>query len=191
MDQNEKVEDLFFDTPLIFKIKNAARDFFDSWRQNAKLNYPDHEFFADDIEIEANMKQSFYDGVSSLFREENQYKRIIPGWSIGYVLGYVQSNLDTRWCHEYIFTKTEEFKELLLLKAIRNYFELELSSIEKVFMIFSYFRDQIECTDDVIYKSENVIFLKEYDKFNNIEIDEFKTFTLKYLVSIHQNNLLI
>lgn len=63
--------------------------------------------------------------VKSLIKEERIEQRQMLGYDYGFVVGFIQGNLNAHWFNEYIVKKTDLYKGFMINKAILNYLEFD------------------------------------------------------------------
>src|SRR3990167_10797116 len=114
------------ESPLIFKIKDIASEIYDSWRAHTKPKYPDYSFEASIKTLETDLKIAFAKSLKCLWEEEKEEERKRLGWSTGFILGCISSTLSTQWSYQYVYKKTDEYKQLLLLKTLTQYLDFDL-----------------------------------------------------------------
>lgn len=173
-------------SPLIFKIKNIASEIYDSWRTSTKSQYPDYPFKANLKTLATDLEIAFVESLKCLWKEEKEENRKIPGWSTGFILGYVSSALSTKWSYQYVYIETDEYKQLLLLKALIQYLDVDLTSMERLEKIYNYFFDEkTDITAETNNITEIVVSLDQFKKQkNNIRDKEFKKKLIQYLENI-------
>lgn len=107
-------------------LQTTSFNLFRKWIENAKKSYTSYDLRISDEGILVNdLKSTIKSSLICLFKREYEDKRLIPGWSIGFIYGYIQSNLNLHWYHEYILKQSDDYKQTISLQAIRNYLESE------------------------------------------------------------------
>lgn len=150
------------------KINNISFQMFRDWTKNAKSKYPDYDFTINDETILQNdLFKAIKSAVKSLNDKEG-LNRNKQGYDVGFIWGYIHGNLNLHWYHEYIRKRSQDYKDLMILKAIQLYFDLEeISSIK------------IESLYKKIYQSdvnlENILI--------KVNKKEFTHFNINYLPS--------
>lgn len=174
------------ESPLIFKIKDIASEIYDSWRSHTKPKYPDYPFEASGKTLETDLKIAITKSFELLWKEEKEEKRKRLGWSTGFILGCISSTLSTQWSYQYVYIETDEYKQLLLLKTLVQYLDLDLITVERLKKLYNYFLDKkTDLIGEINNKSEIVVYL---DKFKEEKKDAlhnaFKNKLIKYLENI-------
>jgi len=102
-------------------IPKTAFDLFREWVKNAKNKYPYYNFdIINERCLVDDLSQSFDKAVKSIYSDKNFESRDVPGWSTGFFLGFVSSNLNYGWHHEYIGKQTNAYRHVHILNAIRK-----------------------------------------------------------------------
>lgn len=170
-------------SPLMFKMKSIAQQFFSLWKEGVAKKYSNFLFQAD-LEIMAeDMLASFAKGLCCLFKEKNKKSRRIPGWSIGYIFGFVSSDLCTHWCHRYIYSETDEYKRLMFIKAVILYLDFDhviCKKLENLYKYLVHIRTDIAEKKDT--QQEKIVFLEHFKLKNNHE--KFQKLIISYLESV-------
>ena len=133
-------------------LSTIAFNLFKKWTKNATKKYPNNDFTIVDEGVLVNdLIDTIRSALISLAQSDKS-KKSIPGWSVGFVIGFISSNLNTCWVHEYIVKSSEKYKRLLILKIIRDFFNSKdayiLSQLSAIF--------QKEMLEDVNLKNLNL-----------------------------------
>lgn len=119
------------------KIQNKSFQMFRDWTDSAKTHYPDYDFTIVDETILVNdLSSSIQSAVNTLKKEDKASKREIPGFDIGFMWGFIQSNLNAHWVHEYIRKRSNDYKMLMTLKALQLYLDIDELSLIKIDEIY-------------------------------------------------------
>lgn len=162
------------------KIQNISFQMFRDWTANAKIQYPDYDFTIIDETILVNdLTDCIHSAVNSLRDEERASKRKIPGFDIGFIWGFIHSNLNGHWVHEYIRKRSNDYKMLMTLKALQLYLDIEDISLMK---IDEFYKKMF--LEDVNF--ENIYFKPDKNKFSDFGFDLKITFNTK-----RENNISI
>ncbi len=104
------------------KLSSVAFNLFRDWVINASELYPDHDFsiVSEQVLVE-DLKDTLTVGLNSLFEPEHNIKRLTPGWEIGFLFGFIEGNLGGHWFNEYIRKRSDEYKQIMILDAIKIY----------------------------------------------------------------------
>jgi len=174
------------ESPLVFKIKDIASEIYDSWRAHTKSKYPDYPFEASVKTLETDLKIAIAKSLECLWKEEKREKRKRPRWSTGFILGCISSTLSTQWSYEYVYIETDEYQQLLLLKTLIQYLDLDLITVERLKKLYNYFLDKkTDLIGEINNKGEIVVFLDKFkeDKKEALQ-NTFKKKLIKYLEKI-------
>ncbi|MFH1005643.1 MAG: hypothetical protein V1781_09180 [Bacteroidota bacterium] len=146
------------------KIKNISFQMFRDWTKNAIKKYPDYDFTIIDESILLNdLIQTIKSAVKSL-KEEEVLNRKKQDYDVGFIRGFIHGNLNLHWYHEYIRKRSQDYKDLMILKAIQLYFDMEEISTIKIENLYK-----------KIYQSEmnleNIFVKVDKKKFAHFGID--------------------
>ena len=149
-------------------LSTIAFNLFKKWTKNATKKYPNNDFTIVDERILVNdLIDTIRSALISLAMSDKS-KKSIPDWSIGFLIGFISSNLNTHWVYEYIVKPSQKYKRLLILKIIRDFFNLKdayiLSQLSAIF--------QQEMLEDVNLKNLNLGIEKKDLNLKNLK---FKT----------------
>lgn len=129
-------------------------DLFRYWTSEAKIIYPNHNF---DIQDESDLITEFENTVKSackaLNKEKNKEKRLIIGFDSGFVDGFIRSSLDTHWYFEFIYKKSDAYKEFLAIKAVKLYLEVNTKALNGIQKLY----EHLLTTDSVYTEHETTI----------------------------------
>lgn len=171
---NEEDESKFLEilkkSPIYSKLKRVAPQFFDAYKKKMKKQYPYCTFEADREILIKDAEYSFASALKALFKEEKKEKRNIPGWSEGFVMGFVSSRLCTRWYSAHIYSNIKEYKQLMFLKSLIIYLEFDLMTTAKIEKIYNYLVDKnsgILEDNDYDYKDDKDEKIVSLEKFRN------------------------
>ncbi len=179
--------------PLIFKIKKVALEFFNEWKLSLDDVYKNFVFEINEKSLIDDMVRSFSKALSSLFREEKQDNRRRYGFSVGFIQGYVSSNLSVHWSSKYVLPRTEGYKELMLLKTISSYLKVDLLTMHRLEKLYQYYLDNTIITKSIDYQNTtdlNVIDLQKFKQKSKQKKDyqqptaSFQKFTDDYFYEL-------
>lgn len=129
------------------------------------VNRSHHNKIKDD-EVEDVFIDHLEKAIKTLVEEKSEEKKLIKGWSFGYVCGYLRGSIDVEWVNKYIIKQSKEYKDLMKIKAIIAYLKWDQSSLDKIFSIYKYLIDQrVQSTEIVESTSSNVISILKYTDF--------------------------
>jgi hypothetical protein len=193
MKEDLKYIKIIENSPLIFKIKDVSLKFFDVWKIAMQSKYPDILFDSKAKILATDMIHSFAESLKALFMEEKEETRIFPKWlkwSEGFILGFVASSLTSQWVNEYIYMKTAEYKQLMFLKAIILYFDVDKATMFRINQLYKYLiNDEIDILKNVSDKQTKSSKIIHFKKFKNQKLkledrENFDQLLSKYLESI-------
>lgn len=158
-------------TDVEYKLDKVAYKLFKIWVKNASSKYPDLDFtIKDESVLVIDLNNSIEFALKTLFNEEHKKNREKKGFDIGFVLGFVKSNLNAHWFEVYITRRSEEYKQIIVLNSIKKY--LNSNEIAKIHILDFY--------KELINQNIN---LKDYDvKVPEIQVDLKE---LKFSNSVH------
>ena len=123
-------------------ILNKAFEIFRDWTKKIQQEYPNLDLnIKDETCLTENLLETIQNAKISLMKDEKAENRKIEGFDIRYMLGFMESNLNTKWYYEYFIKQSNEYKEFIAIKAIKLYFEMDdlvkikISSIYKQLLI--------------------------------------------------------
>lgn len=147
------------------KIQKVAFQMFRDWTKNAKLKHSKLDFTIIDETILVNdLTNCIISAVKTLKKEEKQEKREIPGYDIGFIWGFIYTNLNGRWFHEYIRKRNDDYKMLMTLKALQLYLDIEDIALIKIDEIY-----RKMFIEDVNF--ENIYFKPDKKQFKDFGSD--------------------
>jgi len=122
---------------------------FRDWTAKARSLHPEMDFTIKDESVLVNdLVSCARSAVNSLRADEKKTRREIPGYDVGFMLGYISSSLNEHWVHEYIRKRSEDYKILIALKALRIYLELDEVVLIKINKLYSgLYQDDVNFTD--------------------------------------------
>lgn len=151
------------------KIQKAAFQMFRDWTKNAKIKYTTLDFtIIDEGILVKDLTNSIKSAVNSLKKEEKEVKRNRHGYDIGFMLGFINSNLNGHWVHEYIRKRNDDYKALMVLKALQLYLDIEDIALIKIDEIYKKIFINDVNYEDIYLKPDK----KQFKDFgSNIEFD--------------------
>ncbi len=174
MDYKKKISN----SGIAFKIKNISKQVFSRWLENAKEVYnlsPELFNKIKDDEVGNIFLDHLEKAIRALVEEKSDDKKSIRGWSFGYLCGHLQGSIDAEWVNKYIIEPSKEYGDLMKIKAIIEYFNLDDISSEKIFFIYNYLIAQrIQPTESPEVTSSNVISIFKHKDSDQVKKNEFK-----------------
>lgn len=154
------------------KIEKTAFQLFRVWTKRALRHYPDLNFVIKDEKILVDdLKDSIISSLEALYKSDkfDDLHRAIS-WDVGFVLGFMQGKLDTHWFHEYIEKRSEEYKQIMILTAIKRFFAIEeLPNIRLLHLYRRLIKEDINLREFDINIPEINIDIRNYDIENSKE----------------------
>ena len=112
-------------------VRKIAFELFREWTKKALAKYSHNDFtIIDETCLIEDMEESLNNAISSLLKKERAEERTTPGYDYGFVLGFIQGNLNSYWYNEYIVRRTDVYKGYVINKAFFEY--LKFNDIERV-----------------------------------------------------------
>lgn len=113
--------------PPLSNLSSIAFELFRHWSKKAQQKFKNCDFdITDERILVSNLETSIKAAVFSLTKEEKVEKRSVFGYDYGFFLGYVQSNLNAFWFHEYVCKQMDIYKEFCALKAATLYLKQDV-----------------------------------------------------------------
>ena len=175
---------------------------FRDWVGSARFYHPKLDFTIKDEQIIVqDVKQSFESAQQSLLKEEKEEKRMIPGYNYGFICGFIISNLDGHWFNEYIRKQSVQYKEFLVVKALKSYLEFDVVTASRIVPLYKHLltdRNNLALADDAIPEnnlkeisddmleesSNNVIVTTLINQINRYIIETFRQRVPEYMLSL-------
>ncbi len=110
------------------QLPDMAFGLFRQWVEKARERYPDLDFsIRDESLLVRDLKEAVGKSLVSLSARQKQTPATIAEHyrDIGFVQGFIESNLNQRWFHEYVVKRSEQYKRVVALSAVRRYLEAE------------------------------------------------------------------
>jgi hypothetical protein len=170
-------------SPVAFKIKNLALEMFAAWQEHMKYRDPEASFKAESKQIIHDVEDCFARSLAALCDDGSQ--RIGSSWEMGFIYGFVQSSASSFWCHEYIYSKTEEYKQLMLFKSIFTYLQIDDLATEKIEKLYKHLIGE-EVSLQKEKNEQKIISLAAFKKYHKKggHDNEFYSFLKSSLSSI-------
>ena len=122
-------------SPLDSAASTSAFSMFRGWNEkalpNEKIHIKNEQLLVEDL------KEAFRSAVAAIKREDLDAK--LPGWDIGFVIGFVSGSLGVLWYNEYIARNSEQYKILSAMKALSSYFEIKGTELLRVEKLYEHF----------------------------------------------------
>lgn len=122
-------------TPILQKIEPAAFSFFREWTKAATKDFPDMDFtIKDESILVKDLTNSIHSALASLNEKEEQSHFL--SWKIGFFKGFVGSNLNLHWYHEYIHKQSHEYRVITMLQSINKYLMVKENAREEIDTVY-------------------------------------------------------
>lgn len=181
MDYKKKIKR----SPIAFRISVISKVVFAEWLENAKVAYSLQADLIDIIkndDVENLLMDCLTDAIKTLVENKSIEKKAVPGWSFGYVCGNVQGRLEAIWYKKYILETGIEYENIIKLKAIVEYFKLDLLLLDKIGKIYSHLLEQrVQPSVDKFNIFQNVVSILKNKNNTNVKIEDFKSSILELL----------
>jgi hypothetical protein len=173
MSEGKKYSKYVQNSSLIFKINKVSSEIFSEWwNLNQKKHQLPHPFEVDSKKLATDIQRSFAKALESLL-EKTMHDE---AFSIGYIEGFVSSNINVGWCYEYICSNNEAYKKIFFLKALVEHLKFDALLSQKLIKCYHYMTTQKTGIIDTI-KSEKIVNLndfklnKEKNQNKNLQIE--------------------
>ena len=174
MDYKKKITN----SGIAFRIKSISKQIFSQWLENAKDVYglsPELFNKIKDDEVENTFLAHLERAIEALVENKSDKKKSIRGWSFGYLCGHLQGSIEVEWVNKYIIEPSQEYEDLMKIKAIIEYLNFDDTSLDKIFSIYQYLITQrIQPTGSIEVTSSNVISIFKHKSLNQVKENEFK-----------------
>jgi hypothetical protein len=106
--------------------------------------------------------------VRCLVKEEKAEQRKILGYDFGFIIGFIQGNLNKHWFNEYIIKRTDLYKGFVINKAIIEYLKFDNLTRIRVKSIYeNILEEELNLNIYDFSISENEIQKYEIDKIKS------------------------
>ena len=134
------------------KIPKASFDLFRHWTKVVGIS--EKIVIKSEQSLVADLRNAIEAAIKALKHQSNLSRK--PwGWDIGFIIGFIDSNLGNHWFFEYVTKNSEKYKAFAALRAIETYFR---------------FNDIAKIRTDSLYRR----FLEEDSNIENIKIEVTK-----------------
>jgi len=123
------------------KIEKVAFDLFRCWVKKIAISHPDLDFtIKDESRLSKDLKNTIEKSLHSLYENEGQrlsktniFQR---NWNTGFIFGFIQSNLNGLWFHEYVIKRSDEYKQIIVLSALQKYIQYDETAKFRILHIY-------------------------------------------------------
>lgn len=119
-------------------ISGKAFAMFKDWTKNASVKHPGYVFdILDETLLVNDLTNTIKSAINSLKKEKYENRSLI-GFDIGFMIGFIRSNLNMHWGYEYIVKQSENYKTFIALKAVASYLEFASLTTIRINAIYKY-----------------------------------------------------
>lgn len=175
-----------------FELEGIASEIFCIWIKTAGLEHNVAAAKAQKYSSNGQLNEDFTNCFLDAFRSEKsigtQEKRARNEWSYGYICGYIQGNLETKWYDQFIFKRSEKYRELLETKALIEFLKLSSAPSESIGQIHEHLlHEESGIIEETNTSSGNVFYLKDRKGTAGVKANEIQ----KRLVGKLEKSLLL
>jgi len=139
-------------TKSIIKIK--AFSLFRTWSKRVELNQSNMKIaIFDEMILVNNLTEAIQNALIALMDDNKKEKRQKNGFDIGFVSGFICSQLNTTWYYEYILKQTDEYKQFIAFKALKIYIEFDKLSEIRISAIY---KNLIENDNNLLERNQDI-----------------------------------
>lgn len=139
-------------TKSIIKIK--AFSLFRTWSKRVELNQSNMKIaIFDEMILVNNLTEAIQNALIALMDDNKKEKRQKNGFDIGFVSGFIRSQLNTTWYYEYILKQTDEYKQFIAFKALKIYIEFDKLSEIRISAIY---KNLIENDNNLLERNQDI-----------------------------------
>ncbi|MBF0157064.1 MAG: hypothetical protein HQL57_07775 [Magnetococcales bacterium] len=160
---------------LIFKIRRTASALFSGWLDNSGCNDLFHHDAIDDDLIVNDFTECLSIAIDEIKTKSKEQKDIF-GWAYGFLCGFVEGALHTKWHFRYVVQRTEEYKYTTFFHSLYKYFDLKPDLLEQVHILYEYYLNQD--SEEVLWRSECGV---DFGKFDIGDSTQFRDKFLAYM----------
>ncbi|MBF0240226.1 MAG: hypothetical protein HQM12_21185 [SAR324 cluster bacterium] len=189
---NDAVRVFFDETPLKQKINEVAIRYFNAWKRQALIEFPQHDFTVDDHVIIATMQNSFIEGLATLNKEVyTEKKNRLPGFGVGFIEGFVRSNLNSLWLTEFIIKKSQHYRDFLILNALSSLLRMDQTTVKKLFQLYGSLDNRIDALSRLTSFTSPTVHFNFTNSFDSLkcydnQLQDFQEVATKYLDDLIQ-----
>jgi len=122
-----------------------AFSMFSKWVTGAKIHFPDLNYQIKDANLlKEDLDQAIKKAIVSLINEDKAEKRKQLGYDYGFIVGFIQGNLNAAWHNEYIQKQTNHYKKLVVIRVLETFFTF--NEVLKLKLSSAY---SAQCKDDL------------------------------------------
>ncbi len=180
---------------IIFKVRKTALNIFNGWVHNAHYYEGiDGEVLRkiDDEVIVKDFLETLTKAIESVSTKSHD-KKDLAGWAYGYICGYIQGSLHTRWYAKYVVQQSQEYKNMLMLLSAFRAFESDQSAIDLACKFYQYYllQDSVDMSGSIpshiIDRHMKNVSLEQINKFNKDLPNFLKRESMKMMFNVFKN----
>jgi len=164
-------------------IASKAFEMFRDWSSIVKHYHPEISFCIIDETVLVN---DLIDVITSAKKTLNSGKYIedrkIVGFDIGFMLGYIGSQLNVIWETNYLYKNLPQYKELMMLKAIQLYFLTDTVNPNNIDKIYRELINEDINIDDFDFSCKHKHY-EEYDFLNEEAFNSNLSIVIQNLIN--------
>lgn len=151
-------------SPLDSAASTSVFSIFRDWNEKALPNEKIH--IKNEQLLVKNLKEAFQSAITAIRKKDLNSK--LPGWDVGFIIGFISGSLGALWYYEYIARNSEQYKVLSAMKALSSYFEIKDIELLKVEKLYEHFfgADSNLAIDDVGVDKQ--LFSDDESKLNSL-----------------------
>ena len=106
--------------------RKIAFNLFREWTKNASTDHPNSDFtIIDETNLINDFRNALQSSIKNLVKEEKADRRKTLGYDFGFIIGFIQGNLNKHWYNEYVLKRTDLYKGFVINKAICEYLKFD------------------------------------------------------------------
>lgn len=105
------------------EIQEIAFEMFRDFTKSAIEKHPEINICINDETKIVNDLKSTIELAQRILKEKYKTELEIEKFHFEFMLGFVRSNLNTKWVFEYVIKQSNEYKEFLVIKALQTFFK--------------------------------------------------------------------
>ena len=105
------------------EIQEIAFEMFRDFTKSVIDKHPEINICISDETKIVNDLKSTIELAQRILKEEYKTELEIEKFHFEFMLGFVRSNLNTKWVYEYVIKQSNEYKEFLVIKALQIFFK--------------------------------------------------------------------
>lgn len=111
-----------FQTEFKNEIQQIAFEMFRDFTKSVVEKHPEIKICINNETKIVNDLKSTIELAQKRLKEKYLTEKEIENFHFGFMLGFIRSNLNTKWVYEYIIKQSNQYKEFLVIKALQIFF---------------------------------------------------------------------